>query len=222
MCKDKGKISLRLCKKKEKVRIVKMITSEGKRYDLKIKGRPEHRWAGEGHFRPQGVGMMIYSGAKSAGMCAVGFYLSNDRKKALMGYNPVNERIVLVRIRGRHRNLIIIQVYFSTTQVDDEEIEAFYEGLQVTIEKVKKRDVIVIKGDFNAKIGENLGRLNSNAIGSYGLGERNLRGDRMDDFAIENDLVIANTLFQQSKQRLYTWKSPDGNTRNQIDFILIK
>ena len=92
----------------------------------------------------------------------------------------------------------------------------------MTIEKVNKRDVIVIMGDFNAKIGENWGRLNSNAIGPYGLGERNPRGDRLEDFAVENDLVIANTLFQHPKRRLYTWTSPDGNTRNQIDFILIK
>ena len=92
----------------------------------------------------------------------------------------------------------------------------------MTIEKVNKRDVIVIMGDFNAKIGENWGRLNSNAIGPYGLGERNPRGDRMEDFAVENDLVIANTLFQHPKRRLYTWTSLDGNTRNQIGFIPIK
>ena len=155
-------------------------------------------------------------------MCGVGFYLSRDMEKALMGYNLVNERIVLVRIRGRHRNLTSIQVYAPTTQADDEEIEAFYEELQVTIAKVNKRDVAVIMGDFNAKIGENWGRLNSNAIGPYGLGGRNPRGDRLEDFAVENDLVIANTLFQHPKRRLYTWTSPDGNTRNQIDFIFIK
>ena len=77
-------------------------------------------------------------------------------------------------------------------------------------------------GDFNAKIGENLGRLYSNAIWPYGLGERNSKGDRLEDFAVENSLVIANTLFQEPKGRVYTWTSPDGNTRNQIDFILIK
>ena len=52
-----------------------------------------------------------------------------------MGYNPVNERVVLVRIRSRQRNFTIIQMYAPTTQANDEEIEAFYEQLQVTIEK---------------------------------------------------------------------------------------
>ena len=81
---------------------------------------------------------------------------------------------------------------------------------------------MVVMGDFTAKAGENWGRLHSNAIGPYGLGERNARGDRLEDVAVENDLVLVNTLFQQPKRRLYMWRSPDGNTRNKIDFILIK
>ena len=67
-----------------------------------------------------------------------------------------------------------------------------------------------------------MGRLYSNAIGSYRLRERNSRGDRLEDSAVENDLVTANTLFQQPKRRLYTWTLPDENTRNQIDIILVK
>ena len=106
----------------------------GERYGLKVLRVTEHRWTGERHFRPQDGGMMICSGEKSAGMCGVGFFLSSDMGKALMGYSPVNERIVLVRIRSRQRNLTIIQVHTPTTQADVEEIEAFYEKLQVTIE----------------------------------------------------------------------------------------
>ena len=46
-------------------------------------------------------------------------------------------------------------------------------------------------------------------------------GQRLIDFCQENALVIANTLFQQHKRRLYTWTSPDGQHQNQIDFILL-
>ena len=106
----------------------KMIISEAKRYDLQILKLTEHRWAGERHFRPQDGGMMIYLGGKSAGMCGMGFYLSSDMEKALMGYKPVNERIVLVRIRGRQRNFTIAQMYAPITLADDEEIEAFYKN----------------------------------------------------------------------------------------------
>ena len=55
--------------------------------------------------------------------------------------------------------------------------------------------------------------------GKFGLGMRNEAGQRLTEFCQENALVIANTLFQQRKRRLYTWTSPDGQHRNQIDYI---
>ena len=56
--------------------------------------------------------------------------------------------------------------------------------------------------------------------GKFGLGIRNETGQRLIEFCQENALVIANTLFQQHKRRLYTWTSPDGQHWNQIDYIL--
>ena len=56
--------------------------------------------------------------------------------------------------------------------------------------------------------------------GKFGLGIRNEAGQRLIEFCQENALVITNTLFQQHKRRLYTWTSPDGQHRNQIDYIL--
>ena len=54
----------------------------------------------------------------------------------------------------------------------------------------------------------------------FGLGVQNEAEQRLIEFCQENALVIANTLFQQHKRRLYTWTSPDGQHRNQIDYIL--
>ena len=56
--------------------------------------------------------------------------------------------------------------------------------------------------------------------GKFGLGIRNEAGQRLIEFCQKNALVIANTFFQQHKRRLYTWTSPDGQHRNQIDYIL--
>ena len=56
--------------------------------------------------------------------------------------------------------------------------------------------------------------------GKFGLGMRNEAGQRLIEFCQENPLVIANTLFQQHKRRLYTWTSPDGQHQNQIHYIL--
>ena len=58
------------------------------------------------------------------------------------------------------------------------------------------------------------------ATGKFGLGVQNEAGQRLTDFCQENTLVIANTLFQQHKRRLYTWISPDGQNQNQNDYIL--
>ena len=54
----------------------------------------------------------------------------------------------------------------------------------------------------------------------FGLGIQNKSGQRLIEFCQENALVIANTLFQQHKRRLYMWTSLDGQHRNQIDYIL--
>ena len=60
----------------------------------------------------------------------------------------------------------------------------------------------------------------SGVTGKFVLGVQNEAGQRLTEFCQENKLVIANTLFQQHKRRLYTWTSPDGQHQNQIDYIL--
>ena len=59
-------------------------------------------------------------------------------------------------------------------------------------------------------------------MGKFGLGVQNEAGQRLIEFCQENTLVIANTLFQQHKRRLYTWTSPDGQYWNQIDYIFLQ
>ena len=54
----------------------------------------------------------------------------------------------------------------------------------------------------------------------FGLGMWNEAGQRLIEFFQENALVIANTLFEQYKRRLYTWTSPDGQYQNQTDYII--
>ena len=97
------------------------------------------------------------------------------------------------------------------------EVEQFYEDLQDLLELTPKKDVLFIIGDWNAKVGS---QETPGVTGIFGLGIRNEAGQRLREFCKENALVIANTLFQQHKRRLYTWTSPDGQHRNQIDYIL--
>jgi hypothetical protein len=61
----------------------------------------------------------------------------------------------------------------------------------------------------------------SPAVGKFGLGSRNENGNRLVQFAIENNLKIANIFFKKRKNRKWTWLSPDENIKNEIDHLLI-
>ena len=103
-----------------------------------------------------------------------------------------------------------------TSNAEEAEVERFYEDLQDPLELTPKRDVLFIIGDWNAKVGS---QETPGVTGKFGLGIWNETGQRLIEFCQENALVIANTLFQQHKRRLYAWTSPDGQHRNQIDYI---
>ena len=112
---------------------------------------------------------------------------------------------------------MVIQVYAPTSKPEEAEVERFYEDLQDFLELTPKKDVLFIIGDWNAKLGS---QETPGVTGKFGLGIRKEAWQRLIWFCQENALVIANTLFQQHKRRLYTWTSPDGQHRNQIDYIL--
>ena len=78
-------------------------------------------------------------------------------------------------------------------------------------------DVLYITGDWNAKVGS---QETPGVTGKFGLGVQNKAGQRLREFCQENTLVIANTLFQEHKRRLYTGTSPNGQYQSQIDYIL--
>ena len=92
-----------------------------------------------------------------------------------------------------------------------------HEDLQDLLELTPPKDVLFIIGDWNAKVGS---QETPGVTGKFGFGVQNEAGQRLTEFCQQNAQVIANTLFQQTKRRLYTWTSPDGQHRNQIDCIL--
>ena len=109
--------------------------------------------------------------------------------------------------QGKPFNITVIHIYALTSNVEEAESEWFYEGLQYLLELTPKKDVLFIIGEWNAKVGS---QEIPGVTGKFGLRIRNEGGQRLIEFCQENSLVIANTLFQQHKRRLYTWTSPDG------------
>ena len=126
-----------------------------------------------------------------------------------------NDRMISVRFQGKPFNITVIEAYAPTSNA--EEAEQFYEDLQDLLELTPQNDVLFIIGDWNAKVGS---QETPGVTGKFGLEMWNEAGQRLIQFCQENTLVIANTLFQQHKRRLYTWTSPDGQHQNQIDYIL--
>ena len=122
-----------------------------------------------------------------------------------------------LHFQGKPFNIRVIQVYAPTSNTEEAEVEQFYEDLQDLLELTPKKDILFIIRDWNAKVGS---QETPGLTGKFGLGMRNEAGQRLIEICQENALVIANTLFQQHKRRLYTWTSPDGQHRNQIDSIL--
>ena len=125
--------------------------------------------------------------------------------------------MISVRFQGKPFNITVIQVYAPTSNTEEAEVEWFYEDLQDLLELTPKKDVLFIIGVWNAKVGS---QETPGVTGKFGLGIRNEAGQRLIEFRQENALVLTNTLFQQHKRRLCTWTSPDGQHRNQIDYIL--
>ena len=114
---------------------------------------------------------------------------------------------------------MVLQVYAPTSNAEEAEIERFYEDLQDLLELTPKKVVLFIIGDWNAKVGST-GKYLPGVTGKFGLGVQNEAGQRLMEFYQKNALIIANTLFQHHKRRLYMWTSSDGQYQNQTDYIL--
>ena len=116
-----------------------------------------------------------------------------------------------------YSKLKIVQVYAPTTSHSDEETDNFYS----TIDKILENQTHypIVTGDFNAKVG---GQTNTSerATGCFGMGQRNERGDTIVEWATSNNFKIMNTQFQKKAGRIWTWRSPDGNTKKEIDYIM--
>ena len=102
---------------------------------------------------------------------------------------------------------MVIQAYAPTSNAEEVEVEWFYEDLQDLLELTPQKDDLFIIGDWNAKVGS---QESPGVTGKFALEIQNEAGQRIIEFCQEeNALIIANTLLQQHKRRLYTWTSGD-------------
>ena len=115
--------------------------------------------------------------------------------------------MISVRFQVKPFNITVIPVYAPTSNEEEAEVERYYEDLKDLLELTSKKDVLCIIVDWNAKVGS---QETHGLTGKFGSGVWIESEKRLKEFCKENPLVIANTLFQHHKKRLYRWTSPDG------------
>lgn len=121
---------------------------------------------------------------------------------------------------AKDRKVTLINCYAPTNNTTDELKQEFYDSLQGVLDHTPRRDIRILMGDLNAKLGsDNTGR--ERIMGRHGLGCLNQNGERFADLCAFNDLIIGASIFPHKTIHKATWISPDGRSSNQIDHIAI-
>lgn len=203
---------------------VHSITQQMERLNIKILGISESHWRGSGKRVVQDT-TFYYSGnpeTEGVNYHGVAIAVEKDTNKSVKHFLPLSNRVCLLQLKSHGRHINLIQAYAPTLDKEDEEVEEFYRDIATVMKMTKNRDINIVLGDFNAKVGAGA---RTDVMGCFGLGNRNERGDRLLLFCQENQMLLTNTIFKQPKRRLYTWISPQDKTdkivRNQIDYIMI-
>jgi len=122
-------------------------------------------------------------------MAGVALILKKGLKKALIEWQPVNERLKRARFNGKHTKLSIAQCYAPTNDAGDEDKDAFYRRLQEEIDNVPAYDVLCVMGDMNAKVQDNSTN-QERAVGNHGCGVLNDDGERLSNFCLEEPYFL--------------------------------
>jgi len=151
---------------------------------------------------------------------ATGFFVHRRIVSAVKRVEFVSNRLSYIVLRGRWRNIILVNVHAPSEGKSDESKDSFYEELEQVFNHFPKYHMKMLLGDFNAKVGrENIFKP---TIGQESLHhDSNDNGVGIVNFATSKNLVVKSTMFPHWNIHKYTWTSPDGKTHYQIDHVLI-
>ena len=190
---------------------LEVVKQEMARVNVDILGISELKWTGMGEFNSDDH-YIYYCGQESLRINGVAIMVNKRIRNAVLGCNLKNDRMISVCFQGKPFKITVIQVYAPTSNTEETEVERFYEDLQDFLQLTLKKDVLSIIEDWNAKVGS---QETPGVTGKFGLGMQKEAGQSLIEFCQENELVIANILFQQHKGRLHMgitrWSTPKSD-----------
>ena len=201
------------------------VARKMKNYKIGVLGLSETRWLQSGQLRLSSGEQLLYSGHIEEGAPhteGVALMLAPEADAALIGWEPFNSHIITAKFTTKKKDirLNIIQCYAPTNDVEEEKKDGFYQQLQAVLDRRGTKDIIILMGGFNAKIGmDNMGYEDS--MGTHGMGQMNENGEHFADLCALNQLVMGSSIFPHKRIHKATWISPNHVMENQIDHICI-
>ena len=191
------------------------------KYDMDICGLSEVRWSGSGKERI-GKYTLFYSGNSKGSEYGVGIAVRERLVGSVTAWAPVNDRIIWLRFNAKNVPTTIVQCYAPHEERPTKEKDEFYACLDDVVRRVPGRDLLIVMGDFNARVGNDCSTWSRN-IGKFGAPEVvNDNGLRLLEYCAARDMVVTGTYFQHKKVHTYTWYQRGTQFRSQIDHILVR
>ncbi|CAK1595505.1 unnamed protein product [Parnassius mnemosyne] len=163
---------------------------------------------------------ILYHKGETAGCRGVGFLIKQLLRTCIQELIGISDRLAILNVKlpGYKKPWSIIQAYAPTENSDLSVLEAFYYKISLAIKNNTDKHIILM-GDFNAQIGA---RQNNSeyVLGKFGHGKRSRNGQKLVEFLMEHNLSALNTNFNKNKYNKWTWISPDGSYKNEIDYII--
>lgn len=195
------------------------LEQELKRIKWEILGISEVRKQGEEYITLKSGNILDYKGNDNDTYAGVGFIIKKKYENDILKIVGISGRVayIIIRINKRY-NIKVVQLYAPTSVSEDDEIEEFYDDVSKSLDQDKTHFNIIL-GDINAKVDKKEAP-EETCIGNYGISEQNPRGQLLVNFALQNNMYIMNTFHNKKTQNKWTWRSPNGLVKNEIDFVI--
>ena len=112
------------------------------------------KWKKSREIPIDGVHRVYFSGKEDKHKQGMGFVVHKEIVKNVIGCRPISSRLMTVRLRASPFNITIIQVYAPSSSYGDSDVDEFYRELEFLVDQTPKQDILVVQGDWNAKVGE--------------------------------------------------------------------